>query len=462
MQQISMEPNLDGDDLFYVWPLIEPVGKRVSVSSDGRLTLVPRDFSGGPRSGYFNCEVRTSGLVDGHQAPLIPASRDVSPIALSANARRPLAAAPADGPCRAMAAGKRPAHGQALRNRPLVRAAALQFRAVPVHAARTGARHVDRCHRRFRIEPSSRTLRVLCHGPGHDAPQPGNTVAGGVGLSLRRVARGPAMLPGPPVARARLGRGLPRRTIRSRRRSCGGARRSTGCTAAGCDWMRRRRPSWAPRPHNARCGAPGWAAGTACNAIGTSTSSTWIASSNANRSTSRFPGQCKTSPTSCSIRAGGVELAAALWASLAAMLRSGIMGWLTGVVLLIAMVVLPATAGWWLGAQPGKALATVRRAERPAAGRGAEFDRVLPPFRADCRPLRLAARRRADALRVRPCCRSSAGRRQWAARALHAGHAGGRGLLSRPLRPPHAGRRGRADRRAGIGGIDGGQPSPPK
>ena len=39
-------------------------------------------FSGEPRGGNFKCEVATSGLVDGHQAPLVPASREVrvSPI----------------------------------------------------------------------------------------------------------------------------------------------------------------------------------------------------------------------------------------------------------------------------------------------------------------------------------------------------------------------------------------------
>jgi hypothetical protein len=42
------------------------------------------------------------------------------------------------------------------------------------------------------------------------------------------------------------------------------------------------------------------------------------------------------------------KLAAGLWASLAATLRSGIMGWLLGVVVLFAVVIGPVLAGWWL------------------------------------------------------------------------------------------------------------------
>jgi hypothetical protein len=57
------------------------------------------------------------------------------------------------------------------------------------------------------------------------------------------------------------------------------------------------------------------------------------------------------------------ELAAGLWASLAAMLRSGMMGWLFGVVLLIAMVVVPVTVGWWL-------IRVLRRLWRRFAGSG--------------------------------------------------------------------------------------------
>jgi len=77
-QQITMEPYLDSDDVFYIWPLIRPVGKQVRyVSSSGRLQLVPLDFSGDLRTSSSTCEVRTSGLVDGRQPLLVPASQRV-------------------------------------------------------------------------------------------------------------------------------------------------------------------------------------------------------------------------------------------------------------------------------------------------------------------------------------------------------------------------------------------------
>ncbi len=75
------------------------------------------------------------------------------------------APAPADGPGRAMAAGKRPAGGQALRSRPLVRAAALQFRPVPVHPARSrsGTR---------RSTPSRTSFPTIPAGTASTLPRP--------------------------------------------------------------------------------------------------------------------------------------------------------------------------------------------------------------------------------------------------------------------------------------------------
>ena len=115
-----------------------------------------------------------------------------------------------------------------------------------------GARPVDcRCHRRFRFQPSQRALRVLRHGLGLDAPQPGNPVAGRAGLSLRRVGPARPVLPGPPVARPCLGRGLSRsattisRAFRSRSAE---TTRGGGPTAAGCGWTQRPPTTWAARP----------------------------------------------------------------------------------------------------------------------------------------------------------------------------------------------------------------------
>ena len=76
-QRITLEPYLDRDDLFYIWPLLEPVGPALFYSpATGRLMRRPNG-SGEPRGGNFKCEVDTSGLVDGRQAALIPASEEV-------------------------------------------------------------------------------------------------------------------------------------------------------------------------------------------------------------------------------------------------------------------------------------------------------------------------------------------------------------------------------------------------
>ena len=47
------------------------------IRPSGRLERIAR-WSGEPRGDNFKCEVITSGLVDGHQAPLIPAEREVA------------------------------------------------------------------------------------------------------------------------------------------------------------------------------------------------------------------------------------------------------------------------------------------------------------------------------------------------------------------------------------------------
>ena len=78
VQQITMEPYLGPRRSLFIWPLLEEsVGDDLLYSPPtGRLARRP-SWSGEPRGGNFKCEVTTSGLVDGHQAPLIPASREV-------------------------------------------------------------------------------------------------------------------------------------------------------------------------------------------------------------------------------------------------------------------------------------------------------------------------------------------------------------------------------------------------
>jgi hypothetical protein len=62
------------------------------------------------------------------------------------------------------------------------------------------------------------------------------------------------------------------------------------------------------------------------------------------------------------------ELVVGLWASLATMLRSGIMGWLLGVAMVAAIVVVPLLAGWWLA---GRLVRLWRRLSGNGGRRGA-------------------------------------------------------------------------------------------
>src|SRR5262249_39464596 len=77
VQEITVEPNFERTDLFFVWPLIGKVDW-------GHLNYQPVNEClyrrvGGPGEippGYFTYETTTSGLVDGRQAELVPARRN--------------------------------------------------------------------------------------------------------------------------------------------------------------------------------------------------------------------------------------------------------------------------------------------------------------------------------------------------------------------------------------------------
>ena len=411
------------------------------------------DWSGEPRGGNFKCEVVTSGLVDGHQAPLVPASREVrvSPYLQMPGDRSPLPRLTA------------------------LAARWLRESGLPLHKHYEVARWFEQ------QLSSSGQFQYTLQGPERD------TSIDAIEDFVSNNPRGHCEYFATALALMLRSQGIPSRVVLGYRcdewhedQQCYQVRQLHAHAWVEAFLDRDQIPEELRRSEPDRWKHGGWlrldptpaaevgtqaaertmwgawqGAGTACNAPGTSTSWTWIATGNASRSMSRFPGRRETSTSKLFNPRWWRELAAGLWASLAAMLRSGIMGWLFGVVVLIAMVIVPVAVGWWLVRGLRTALAAVLRARRPAAGRGAEFDRVLPPLRADCCPLRLAAGRRADAPRVRPRRRHSAGRGQRAGRTVRAGHAGGRGLLPRPLRPAGVGRRGRADRAAGLGGIDG-------
>jgi hypothetical protein len=72
IQEITTEPYLEPEDIFYIWPLAKRPADSLAYSAQtGRLWRKPL-FSREPRGGNFKCEVVTSGLVDGHQAQLVP------------------------------------------------------------------------------------------------------------------------------------------------------------------------------------------------------------------------------------------------------------------------------------------------------------------------------------------------------------------------------------------------------
>ena len=76
-QRITMEPCLSHYDLFYIWPLVWPLeGDPHYSQPTGRLERFAR-FSSEPYGDSFHCKLLTTGLVDGHQASLIPASGPV-------------------------------------------------------------------------------------------------------------------------------------------------------------------------------------------------------------------------------------------------------------------------------------------------------------------------------------------------------------------------------------------------
>jgi protein-glutamine gamma-glutamyltransferase len=77
VQQITTEPYLERDDLFYIWPLIEPVQKSMLYSPPTERLARKPSASGEPRGDHFTCEVETSGLFDGRQPELVPASGEV-------------------------------------------------------------------------------------------------------------------------------------------------------------------------------------------------------------------------------------------------------------------------------------------------------------------------------------------------------------------------------------------------
>ena len=456
VQQITMEPYLDRDDRVLHLAALEPVGDETALlrSANRPTAAGARDFSGEPRRDNFKCEVRTSGLVDGHQAPLIPASREV----------------------RVSPYLQMPGDPSPLPRLTALAARWLQESGLPLHEHYEVARWFEQ------QLSSSGQFQYSLQGPERD------TSIDAIEDFVSNNPRGHCEYFATALALMLRSQGIPSRVVLGYRcdewhedQQCYQVRQlhAHAWVEAFLDRDQIASPQTLRRSEPIRWTHGGWLRldPTPAGEVGTQAAerTMWGAWQGRwhglQRSWDKYivdmdrkkQRESVYEPISRATRnlTSKVfnphwwrELAAGLWASLAAMFRSGIMGWLFGVVVLIAIVIVPVTLGWWLA----RRLAWLwrRLSGNGVRGRpGAEFDRVLPPLRADCRPLRLAARRRADAPRVRPCCRCSAGRGQRAARAVRAGHAGGRGLLQCPLWPPRLDASAAANRAAGLGGIDG-------
>ena len=77
VQQITVEPNFERTDLFFIWPLIDKVDwDRLNYQPVNECLFRKVGFEGVITPGEFTYEATTSGLVDGRQAELVPARRN--------------------------------------------------------------------------------------------------------------------------------------------------------------------------------------------------------------------------------------------------------------------------------------------------------------------------------------------------------------------------------------------------
>ena len=153
------------------------------------------------------------------------------------------------------------------------------------------------------------------------------------------------------------------------------------------------------------------------------------------------------------------ELAASLWASLAATLRSGIMGWLFGMVALIAVLSVPVAVGWWLARRLGRLWQGFARAggrQRAGTRSSIEFYHRFEQIVARLGLQRGAGQTpREFALAAGTRLAAVSGRSELYARAVQVVEAFYRVRFGRHVLDPAA-----AERRAGIAGIDGGRDRP--
>ena len=242
MQHSTLEPNLDRYELFYLWPLAEGSGTQITCVYVPAGEMLTRKVGIRLRAAARRIHVRDDSRAAWPMAArpeLVPARArcDRTPLLQMPGGDWSLPRLTALAERWRTEAGLAPEQHEKIAR--LFRAAAFLVWPVPLLAAAGRARRVDRRHRGFRVEQPQRPLRVLCHRAGLDAPQPGNSVASDTGLSLRRMGPARPVLPGSPVARPRLGRGLSRSGAGPAPRSAAPIR-GDGLTAVGCGWTERR------------------------------------------------------------------------------------------------------------------------------------------------------------------------------------------------------------------------------
>ena len=412
-QQITMEPYLEGDDVFYVWPLIEPVEGRLCYSAPtGRLLARPRDLSGEPRGTALRCKVRTSGLADGQQAPLVPASGKVFV--------PPLLQMPGDGT-------DLPRLGQ-------LAARWAKESGLPPHQHRELAYWFEK-----RLSGSGQFHYTL-QGQERD------TSIDAIEDFVSNNPRGHCEYFATALALMLRSRGIPSRIVLGYRcdewhedQQCYQVRQLHAHAWVEAFLGPKQVPADLRRSEPLRWVHGGWLRldATPASEVGSEAAdrTMWGAWQRRwhglERSWDKYvvdmdcvrQRESVYEPISRATRNLARQLfdfrwwrglAAGLWAFLAATLRSGLVGWLLGMVLLIVLVIVPAAAGWWLL----RRLVRLWAGSRPPAGgvrRGPGVRSSSTVVWSRLPPAWACGADWPDAARVRPHCRRSPGRGKGAA-----------------------------------------------
>ena len=200
---------LDRDDLFY-----RRAVRAAEVDQSTSVRLRPAAAAAPGELLFAAClatTVGTTAIVDDEQKPADAGQARKTPRTTRCNCPSGDGAEPAAPRCAGRTAGSpnRSCPKTTGSDRPLSGTEAGRVRPVSVQPDGPGPRYanIDPIED-FVTEHPAGTLRVFRHRPDADAPQPGHSGADGRRLQVRRVERDGRLLPGAPVARPHLGRGL--------------------------------------------------------------------------------------------------------------------------------------------------------------------------------------------------------------------------------------------------------------